>query len=165
MRVWRPLLGEPADDVRSYAESLGVPIVEDPSNADVSYRRNAIRHDVLPILESAAPGSTGNLARFSGLAAEDSDELDRQARAALAEGGAANALDRRWLIALPLAIRRRVVQVWIAANAPADLEISLNRIDEVLRISGEKGGSRIVEIGGSVSVRIERDALSITQGH
>lgn len=164
LRVWRPLLDESAGDVRAYSASLAVPIVEDASNVDLSYRRNAIRHDVLPALERATTGATINLARFAGLAAEDSDELDRQARLALTGGGSATELDRRWLVDLPLAIRRRVIQFWIVSNAPASLEVSLDRIDEVLRVASEKGRPRIVEIGEGVSVRIERDTIVIRQG-
>jgi tRNA(Ile)-lysidine synthase TilS/MesJ len=33
LTVWRPLLAEPAGVVRAYAESLGLPIAEDSSNA------------------------------------------------------------------------------------------------------------------------------------
>lgn len=161
LTVWRPLLDESAHDLRSYAESLELPIVEDASNDDVSYRRNAIRHDVLPILEGVAPGATLNLARFASLAAVDSDELDRQARLALEAAGQPNELDRQWLLEQPLAIRRRVVQFWIASNAPVGLEVSANRIDEILRVASVKERPRTVEIGNDVAVRIAQDVLTI----
>lgn len=164
LRVWRPLLGESAEEVRAYAESLGLPIVEDASNEDVSYRRNAIRHDILPALERVTPGATINLARFATLAATDSDELDCQAESVLREAGDPGQLDRRWLLGLPSSLRGRVVQFWITRNAPAGLEVSLNRIDEVLRVARAKGRSRTVEIGDGVSVRIARDALTIGHG-
>lgn len=164
LRMWRPLLGESAADVRAYAESLGLPIVEDASNEDVSYRRNAIRHDVLPLLERVAPGATINLARFAMLAAMDSDELDRQAESEFVETGEPVTLDRQWLLGLPLSLRGRVVRLWIKRNAPAGLEVALNRTEEVLRVASVKGRPRIVEINDDVSVRVSRDALTIDHG-
>lgn len=161
LHVWRPLLGESADDVRTYAESLRFSIVEDVSNDDVSYRRNAIRHDVLPVLDRVVPGAMRNLARFAGLVATDSDELDRQARAALGGAGQGGELDRLWVIDLPLAIRRRVLQFWITGNAPAGLEVSLNRVDEVLRVASVKDRPRVVEIGLGVSVKITQDVITM----
>ncbi len=164
LRMWRPLLGESAADVRAYAESLGLPIVEDASNEDVSYRRNAIRHDVLPLLERVAPGATINLARFAMLAAMDSDELDRQAESEFVETGEPVTLDRQWLLGLPLSLRGRVVRLWIKRNAPAGLEVALNRTEEVLRVASVKGRPRIVEINDDVSVQISGDALTIDHG-
>ncbi|MEJ7901958.1 MAG: tRNA lysidine(34) synthetase TilS [Thermomicrobiales bacterium] len=162
LRMWRPLLGESAEELQAYAESLGSPIVQDPSNQDVSFRRNAIRHDVIPVLERVAPGATLNLARFAELASADSDELDRQARAALDSAIQPDELERRWLLGLPLAIRRRVIQFWITRNAPVGREVSFNRIDEVLRVASAKGRARMVEIGDGVSVRIAQDTLTIS---
>lgn len=164
LRVWRPLLDESADNVRIYAESPGFPIIEDASNADVSYRRNAIRHDILPLLERLAPGATINIARFAVLAATDSDELDRQAESEFLNAGEPSHLDRRWLLRLPSSLQGRVVQFWIKRNAPAGLEVSQNRVNEVLQVSGAKGRPRTVEINEDVSVHIVQDVLSISRG-
>jgi tRNA(Ile)-lysidine synthase len=164
LRVWRPLLGESAADVRACATSSGLPIVEDRSNQDVSYRRNAIRHDVLPMLEDIVPGVAINLARFAGLAAVDSYELDRQAGAALDDIGDGVTLDRVWLADLPLAIRRRVLQSWIQHHAPAGLEVPLNRIEEVLRVASRPDRPRLVEIGAGVAVRVDARSLQVMDG-
>jgi tRNA(Ile)-lysidine synthase len=161
LMVWRPLLEESADEIRVYAESLGVPIAVDSSNIDESYRRNAIRHTVLPLLEQVVPGSTINLVRFSGLAAEDSDELDAQTCAILADWGDPLALDRGALLALPVAFRRRVVRLWIGRHAPVGLEVPANRVDEVLRVASVKERPRTVEIGEGLSVEIAGDSLLV----
>lgn len=159
--IWRPLLTEAAEDVRLMAASLGLPIIEDASNQDISFRRNAIRHDLLPVLEVIAPGATINLARFAALARLDSDELDRQARDALNIVVDPDFLDRQWLLALPAAIQRRVIQFWIQARAPLELDVPLNRIEEVLRVASVDERVRIVEIGGGVWVEVSRNALTL----
>lgn len=160
--VWRPLLSESADDIRDYAESLRIPIAEDPSNADRAFRRNALRSDVLPLLEQVSPGAIAGLARFAALAGEDSAFLDRLARQYL-EGvaGTSAVLDRDWLIGLPVAMRRRVLQFWIAQHASRSLETSLNRLDEVLKVAATPGPVRTVELGMGYVVAISREHLSI----
>lgn len=65
----RPLLGRPRADVQAYAEAHGLAWREDASNNDRRYRRNALRHDLLPRLETLAPGVA---VRLVGLAAEAS---------------------------------------------------------------------------------------------
>lgn len=160
VRVWRPFLSEPAEIVRSFAESLGLPIVEDASNADVGFRRNAIRHQVLPVLESVSPGAVGNLARFALLAAEDSDELDRQASLVLDDAGDPEVLLVGVLEELPLPVRRRVVLHWCRRRARG-VEIPLNRVEEILRVAGGKGRERRVEIGSGWSVQVSRKGLRL----
>lgn len=55
-RVWRPLLEWTREDVRRYLAARGLCFVEDSTNADTRYRRNKIRHEVLPLLSEINPG-------------------------------------------------------------------------------------------------------------
>jgi len=158
--VWRPFLAESQLEVRAFAESLGVPIVEDPSNLDRAIRRNAIRHDVLPKLEEIMPGAVANLARFAGLAGDDSDELDMQAVGALMEAGVPKALCREWLLEYPVALQRRIVQVWFESDA-VGVKLSANRIEQILKVAQARGRAREIEIGSGWSVLVSRDALSL----
>lgn len=160
IQVWRPLLDEPVAEVRAFAESLGVPIVADPSNDDRALRRNVVRHEVLPALEQAVPGATAGLARFAALAAEDEAELERQAAALLEGCVVGGGLRRTALRALPVALRRRVVRRWIATAFPT-VEVSADRVEAVLRVVGRPGGRRTVELGQDVAVVIERDEVRL----
>ncbi len=161
IEVWRPLLGGPARALRDLAESLRLPIVEDASNSDETYRRNAIRHSVVPLLEEISPGATANLARFAGLAAEDCDELDRQAQELYAAWGEPAELDAAELRGVPLALRRRILRIWLARCVPVGLEIPLHRIEAVLRIVNHGAGGREIEIGQGVSVVFTGGSLEI----
>jgi tRNA(Ile)-lysidine synthase len=137
-----------------YARSFGLPIADDASNRDPSYRRNAIRHEVLPVLERVSPGATGNLAKFASLAADDSDYLEAVAARYLDGIGPDTALDRAWLRGMPLAVRRRVVRSWIVRGSPPGLEIPLHRVEEVLKVASTPGGPRVVEVGRGCRVEV-----------
>ena len=53
--IIRPLLDVPRALILDYLQSLGQPFREDSSNEDVRYRRNFIRHRLLPTLEELNP--------------------------------------------------------------------------------------------------------------
>lgn len=60
--IWRPLCDSSRKDLVDYRQKIGILAVEDPSNKDISYFRNWIRHVWLPMLESHKPGRVNRLA-------------------------------------------------------------------------------------------------------
>lgn len=55
-RRLKPLLQVPKRELEAYAKAHGLAWREDASNAERTYRRNRVRHDLLPALEAAEPG-------------------------------------------------------------------------------------------------------------
>lgn len=62
--VWRPLLALPRRTLQAYAAAHGLAWRTDASNADTAYRRNAIRHTVLPVMRQHFPATDQSLARL-----------------------------------------------------------------------------------------------------
>ena len=77
--VLRPLLGVRRAALRRYVAATGLPVMEDPSNADRRMLRNRIRH-LLPALEAAVPGSADNLPRLAARTASSWRHVAREAR-------------------------------------------------------------------------------------
>jgi len=82
----RPLLGVTRAAIAAYAEALALPHVDDPSNADKRWRRNAVRGDVAPAWRAAMPGYPATIARAAEHQADAAALLD-----ALAERDAQDA--------------------------------------------------------------------------
>lgn len=83
----RPLLDVPRAQIEDYARMHGLRWIEDESNADLHYRRNFLRHEVLPRLEEKFLGAPKVLARAASHFAEGAlllNELAAIDRAALA---------------------------------------------------------------------------------
>ena len=161
--IWRPLLGVAHDVVRSVAVGTGLSVVEDPTNRDERFRRNAVRHRVLPVLETVSPGVEETLARFAELAAIDADELDRQASAALPQLQVGNDLKRDDVLALTPAIRSRVLRRWLVAGLPVGCEVSANRVEALVAVSTRSGPVRLVEVAQGWSVEVSRELLRLVQ--
>lgn len=82
----RPLLMFSRKQLEAYALKHRLQWIEDESNQDVSYSRNFLRHDILPLIVKKWPGVFGNIARTAQhcqsalmnleiLAVQDSPEL------------------------------------------------------------------------------------------
>ena len=83
-RLVRPMLAVTREEINAYLVARGQAHVEDETNADLSYARNRIRHQVLPALESVNPRAAEHLCALARRAAEDEGELARQAEGLLA---------------------------------------------------------------------------------
>lgn len=59
----RPLLGQTKSALLSYAEKNAIKYIEDESNFDLRYVRNALRHEVMPVLSKISKNYTACLAR------------------------------------------------------------------------------------------------------
>lgn len=87
----RPLLGCSRRELEDAAAKLGLDSVADESNADTRYRRNAIRHEIVPAIAKHFPGCAATLARSSlhwQAAQQLLDDLAEMDEAHCAEGDA-----------------------------------------------------------------------------
>jgi tRNA(Ile)-lysidine synthase len=70
-RILRPLLGATRAEVELYLGSLGQSWREDSSNRHLTFTRNRIRHELLPLLESWNPRLREHLAQMASLARDE----------------------------------------------------------------------------------------------
>lgn len=83
--VIRPLLGVTRADIEFYLSAIGQDFITDSSNLTSKYRRNFIRRDVLPLLESRWPGARKSLARTLNIMKEEANIIDTHYRRQIAE--------------------------------------------------------------------------------
>ena len=153
-RVVRPLLSFRRADTRGLCAALGLDVFVDPMNDDRSFRRVAIRHDVLPILsELAARDLVPVLARQADILRSESDYLDELAVTAWPDTEPPRA---RVLAALPLALARRAVRQWLGAPPP-----SADEVERVLAVAA--GTARATELAGGRVVRRSAGRLTFTE--
>lgn len=136
-RVLRPFLGFTRNELFAYANSNGLPWIEDDSNADCRYTRNYLRANILPALGTRFPRATEHLAAAAGRFGEASSLLDDLAQIDL--GGHPNSFP------VPLAVFRglsesrarnllRALLAWQGVQAPD--ERRLNEFVRQLRSAG-----------------------------
>jgi tRNA(Ile)-lysidine synthase len=97
LTLWRPLLNQSRKELEAYAKEHRLKWIEDPSNQDRKYRRNAVRKDIIPKLEKIQPEALANLARSAELLGEAQSLLNR-----LAQQDGKNILNKDQLKVVPL---------------------------------------------------------------
>ncbi len=151
----RPMLGLRRDDTRRLCRELGLAVVDDPSNLDMSLRRNRIRHELIPLLDAIAERDVAAvLARQASLLADDAAYLDDLA-------AVLDPVDARALAAAPLPLARRAVRRWLrgVAGGPECHPPDAAAVDRVLRVA--RGDVRATEVAGH-SIRRRAGRLTIT---
>jgi tRNA(Ile)-lysidine synthase len=154
-RVIRPLLATTRGEVEAYLKALGQVWREDSTNRHLTFTRNRIRHELLPLLEGWNPRLREHLAQMAELARDEEAwwqaELARVAPQILMAGkpvrggGRASsgglAVDVTRLAALAPALQRRLVrhaaeELGVALDFPATEAIRL------LALEGRAGQKR-----------------------
>jgi tRNA(Ile)-lysidine synthase len=170
MRRWdppwlRPLLAVPRASTRAACAGLGLPVWDDPHNADPRFTRVRLRREVLPLLEDVLSGGVaGALARTADQLREDGDALDAIAAAALRELRGGDAREGDTLALAPLAdlhpaVRRRVLRAWLLDRGVTGLTASHLAAADVL--AGRGPDRRGVAVPGGLELVRARGTLSL----
>ena len=157
----RPLLSVRRDDTVTACQVEGLPVWEDPHNADPGYARVRVRRRVLPVLEDElGPGVTEALARTADALREDTELLDSLAAAALDEARRDEGLDAAVLAGLPSALRGRVLhQAALAAGVPPS-EMTRDHVLAVDALVMGWRGQRWIDLPGHRRA-VRRDGLVV----
>ena len=110
----RPLLEVTRAQILDYAQEHSLHWIEDDSNASLSYDRNFLRHQVIPVLKTRWPSVQMSISRSARHMAEAADWLAEQARVALASCRTEDphALSMSALRTLDEYLRRLVLRAW-----------------------------------------------------
>lgn len=134
IRVFRPLLGAWRWEIEAYCRENGLAPRTDSTNLDTIYRRNYIRHKVLPSLEAAGPRIKRHLANLAKIASAEDDllrEITTEAWDALQiriEGHRV-AVSSEELAGLQLGVARRIVRRMLETVADDTEGFSFDQIE------------------------------------
>jgi tRNA(Ile)-lysidine synthase len=161
----RPFLHLLRAQLERYAHLRGLRWIEDESNADTRYARNALRHEVLPTLATRFPGFRDALSRTARHAATAQRLLDDLARIDMRTIGRDEgaALSRKSLMALDDARATNLLRVWIrSVTLPTP---SSARLGDMLRQLREaRDGHALSVMHGGARLRLYRDKIYWEKG-
>jgi len=169
-RILRPLLQTTRTEIEAYLKTLGQSWREDSSNRHLTFTRNRIRHELLPLLESWNPRLREHLAQMAELARDEeawwTAEVARLGPQILLHGrpvrggGRASsdglAVDATRLAQLAPALQRRLLRL-AAEELGAALDFSSTEDLRALALTGKAGQKRELAHG----LRAERTAREL----
>lgn len=147
----RPLLDMTRGRILEYAQAHGLAWVDDESNLDTRYRRNALRQHVLPLLATHFPGSSATLARAAALQAEAAGLLDELAQLDAAAAIDGNRLDCSALAHLSLPRARNLLRYFIEQHGQP--MPNARRLNEALH--------QLLEAKDDARVRVRLGAMDV----
>lgn len=147
----RPLLNVSKEALVAYCHDHKVPYVQDESNFDISYRRNHIRHELLPWLKNKYnPKVISQLTRMGQLLRGDEDLLNDLTQAALEEALETKDQDK---IVLSLnkvrmmkkALQMRLLRLCFEEVSGDRMELTQDHLDQVINMIHEaKTGKKVI---------------------
>ncbi len=173
-RIVRPLLRTGRSEVEAYLKALGQTWREDSSNRRLTYTRNRIRHELLPLLEGWNPQLKEHLVQMAELARDEEAwwqaEMERLAGQILLPGrpvrggGRAGAeglaLEVNRLAELGAAAQRRLLRL-AAERLGAALDFAGTQAVRALALEGRAGQKR--ELAGGLRAERTHRELRLTR--
>jgi tRNA(Ile)-lysidine synthase len=145
-----PLIRLRRSETRALCQELDIDFIKDPSNVDPAFRRNRVRHELLPLLDDVAGRDVAVvLARQAGLLRDEADLLDELA-------GSIDPTDAKALAAAPAALARRAVRRWLTREHPPDAAA----VERVLAVA--RGEAVACEVANGLVIRRSGGRLSVT---
>lgn len=159
--VARPLLGVSRADLDRYVGQWGIAYVDDESNADARYARNALRHMVMPSLSEHFPGFQRRLARSArhmGAAQHVLDEVATQDLEACSDG---DGIDLIRLKQLSDARIDNLLRYWLAQSGVRMPSTAwLAQMRDQLMVAREDARVRVIHADGEIHRHRDRIFLS-----
>lgn len=158
----RPLLGSSRADLERYAATHGIEHIEDESNADPRYARNALRHRVMPAIGDHFKGYQERIARSASHAQAAQRILDEVAAQDLEACGDGEALRISALKTLSQDRCNNLLRHWFAVRGlrmPASAWLDEMRI----QIFSAKDDARIRVTHADGEIRRHRDRIHLTR--
>ena len=139
--ILRPLLHVRRHEIESYLRDLSQPWREDSSNQNLHHTRNRVRKTLIPLLEKDFNHEISErLADFAEIARAEEDYWKAEELRL-----AVNPLQINTLLALPLALQRRLVR----AAAPPELQLEFRQVEAILEVA--LGGDHAPTVGNLAS--------------
>jgi tRNA(Ile)-lysidine synthase len=154
MVLIRPLLEISRDQIQAHCAAIGLEPIEDKSNLDMSFMRNRLRHELLPLLETYNPGIRRVMNRTGKVMAGEAELLahlvaNRWDSIIHPRGEGVLAFNVPFFLEQPIALQQRaLLREAIAKLRPSLRDIGFEIIEQALRfISIPQRGKCLTVVG------------------
>lgn len=165
-RYLRPLLPFGSAEIRTACQAYGYSYMEDSTNTDTAYTRNYIRHEILPGLRHLTPHPEKAVTRMTELLARDSDCLESEAAAVLANTGYRgrdDSIPREILRQIHPAVGTRILRKAYEEWNPTG-SMTAEQTEELLNLILQPDRKqRAMSLPGGIIAEISADAIRFTE--
>ena len=173
MSIWdaeiplvRPLLDVWREDIEAYLREVGWQPREDLSNADTTYFRNHLRHELIPQLVQVNPQFKDVVLRMANVLGEEDRFLMELAESAwdschLEAGDGRVILDLAGFVGLEKALQRRVLRRAVSLLRPDLRDIGFEAVERGLAFAADPSESRQMDLAARLNLVALEDRLVV----
>ena len=166
--VLRPFLTASRHQIEGYCRENELTPAFDASNEDISFFRNRVRQELLPLLATYNEGIYTHLQQLAMVTAADVavlDALTAEMWAQVVVDVAADvvAIDRAAWRALPLALRRRVLRQALAEKRPFLQDITFQAIEQARLVAERNETGQRFNLPGNLFLIVDYERLIVTE--
>jgi tRNA(Ile)-lysidine synthase len=166
LELIRPLLRITKCELLEYCKRNGVPYAVDSSNVDRHYFRNAVRLDLIPMLEKYNPKLQASLVRLADMAAADDNYMEAEALKAFKDevtpSGEGFRLERRRFRGLHVALQRRLIKLILNCSSNPRQILDFQHVEEITAaVSDERPTVIRLDIGDGWVMKREYEEVYI----
>lgn len=166
VKIVRPLLDLSRKDILRFLRKKKLKWREDASNRDVTFLRNRVRHEILPLLEKKLnPAIRHVLLRTAEILSEENQWLDEHAGFVLGKcvSAADGSLAVGTLKRCHTALRRRVIRLWLALSGMPVETVDFDAVERISALMDTGKGTGTTELAGSWEVKRRYDRLVLAR--
>ncbi len=155
----RPLLDVPRSAIEAYAAANHLQPRYDASNEDLTFFRNRLRHEVIPLLETLNPNLRAMLARTADVLRADAELVERMGQAALAyvvreTRRGVIVLEREAWGSLSLSEKRHVIRALLFRLRPELRDVSYVHVEQAIDVADRGGTGAQATLPGGLVLRV-----------
>ena len=163
IKLVRPMLNISRTEILAHCEHYNLEFRHDSSNHSLDFTRNRIRHELIPELNKYNPLFGETFVHTAEQISADDDYLNSEVEKIFPDLVSANSLLIAPLIALPTALRRRVIREWIKQNRGDLRRIGFVHLISVEALALESEGNSYVELPNGWRVLRTGKVLKLTE--
>lgn len=165
----RPLLSTWRGEIEAFLRDRGLEYLEDPSNQDMGYRRNWVRHRLLPSLDDVQPGFAQRLYQTAEILTGDQQILQRQERLVwkdlnVGEGPGYRSFVRCAFLDLLPGMQRRILRRAFSEVRPEFTEVSFDHIERSREFVQSETGTAELNLVGGMRIYLREENVYLAAG-
>jgi tRNA(Ile)-lysidine synthase len=161
----RPLIETPRADIEAYLRAQNQPWRVDATNSDISFARNRMRHEILPLLSATFnPRLLDGLTRTLTVLQDEHDWMSSMTAEWLAHHEGEKGIDVEALRTAPAALARRVIRARLRQEGSHLTDLTFEHVEAVRGLLAEGKSGKVIPLPGGITAAREFDRLAFLNG-
>lgn len=157
LEIIRPLILCTREEIENYVKYHSLPFCTDKTNFDTHYKRNFIRHKIVPLLKELNPAAEERASSMCELISRDDEFIKKYSEEFIRDHNIVNSVDVSLFSSLPDAIKNRVAEAMHKNVCGGSLEAK--HFSDISALANKaKSGTRI-SLPGKAYAIIEKNSL------